>query len=336
MKTIPVNVGLDYHTSGVQVCVMDTEGALLRNGKCENDWRAIAARVRAGERVESAVIEACTGAADLADELLGKAGWPMVMALPGVVKRMKSNPDKTDWADARLLADLGRVKYVPRVWLAPVAVRELRLVARYRQQLVDERRACKLRIGAVLRQQRVMLPGTRWSKGWLKGLSEAKTLSPQGRWVVEQHLHKLAWLKQEIGRVEDYLAQLGSQDWMVRWLVSFKGIGVLTACALRAELGSFQRFRSGKQLARYCALTPRNAPSGTRQADAGVIKAGNPLLRRTLIEAAHRLARFEPRWKEMRERMRAQGKPGSVIAVAIANRWMRGLHHHGVQREAAA
>ena len=104
--------------------------------------------------------------------------------MPGVVKRMKCNPDKTDWADARLLADLGRVKYVPRVWLAPKAVRELQMVVRYRQQLVDERRAIKLRIGAVLRQQRVHLPGGRWSRQWCGALIAGKSLSEQGQWLV--------------------------------------------------------------------------------------------------------------------------------------------------------
>lgn len=336
MKKIAVNVGLDYADSVVQVCVMDSEGKLLRNAKSENRWQAIAARVKGDERVEVAVIEACTGAADLADEMIGQAGWPVVMALPGVVKRMKCNPDKTDWADARLLADLGRVKYVPRVWLPPLAVRDLRLVVRYRQQLVDERRAVKLRVGAVLRQQRVVLPGTRWSKGWIRGLGQVKDLSPQGRWVVDQHVRKLVEGAAEIARVEEHLARLGEEDWMVRWLMTFKGIGMLTACVIRAEVGSFVRFSTGKQLARYCALTPRNTSSGARQADAGVIKAGNSLLRRTLIEAAHRLARFDPRWREVSTRLRAAGKPGSVAAVAVANRWVRGLHHEGLRLEAAA
>ncbi len=40
---------------------------------------------------------------------------------------------------------------------------------------------------------------------------------------------------------------------------------------LRAEIGRFDRFGSGKQLARFCGLSPRNASSGTRQADAGLV-----------------------------------------------------------------
>ena len=101
----------------------------------------------------------------------------------------------------------------------------------------------------------------------------------------------------------------------------------MTAWALRAEIGQFDRFGTGKQLARYCGLSPRNASSGTRQADAGLIKAGNELLRAVLIEAAHRLIRFDTRWRALAMSLRAAGKPACVVAAAVANRWVRWLYH---------
>ena len=99
---------------------------------------------------------------------------------------------------------------------------------------------------------------------------------------------------------------------------------------MRAEIGRFDRFRSGKQLARFCGLTPRNASSGQRQADAGLIRAGNPQLRATLIEAAQRLRRTDPRWQDFSERLTAAGKSGSVATAAVANRWIRWLYHQMV------
>ena len=96
---------------------------------------------------------------------------------------------------------------------------------------------------------------------------------------------------------------------------------------MRAEIGSFERFHTGKQLSRYCGLTPRNASSGQRQADAGLVKAGNVHLRSVVIEAAHRLGRFDKRWRQLRDDLRAKGKCGSVVAAALANRWVRGLVH---------
>lgn len=328
MGTLEVFVGLDYHQSGVQVCVLNRQGEVLANRSCPNDSVAIAEVVgRHGNQVHAAV-EACCGAADLAEELIQQAGWSVDLAHPGFVARMKQNPDKTDFSDARLLADLERVGYLPRVWLAPHAVQELRRLVRYRQQLVDQRRNGKLRLGAMLREQRIGRPaGTPWTKKWLRWLATEAPVSEQSRWIVTQQLRRLEELEADIAAVETRLQTLTAQDGLVQQLLQEKGVGLVTAVTLRAEIGRFDRFRSGKQLARYCGLSPRNASSGQRQADAGLIKAGNPQLRGVLIELAHRLMRYAPRWQELARSLRGRGKPGSVVAAAVANRWVRALHH---------
>lgn len=77
--------------------------------------------------------------------------------------------------------------------------------------------------------------------------------------------------------------------------MTLAGVGLVTAATMRAEIGRFDRFDTGKQLARFCGVTPRNASSGARQADAGLIRAGNPQLRTLLIELAHRLIRTSNR-----------------------------------------
>jgi len=243
---------------------------------------------------------------------------------------MKQNPDKTDFQDAHLLADLERVGYLPRVWLAPQPVRELRRLVRYRQQLVQRRRDTKLRIRALLREQRVAAPAgmNPWTRAWQRWLVQDAAVSEQGRWVVQQHLRDLERVQEDLHAVEARLAAVTAADPDVARLQAQAGIGPVTAWTLRAEIGRFDRFRTGKQLARFCGLSPRNASSGQRQADAGLVRAANAQLRSVLIEAAHRLARLDPRWRAFRQRLRQAGKPGSVVAAAVANRWVRWLFHH--------
>lgn len=327
-----VFVGLDYHAQSVQVCVLDRQGKLLMNRSCANDWKAVGEAVshRCGkETVVQAAIESCCGAANLADELIGQARWSVDLAHPGYVARMKQSPDKTDYSDARMLADLERVGYLPRVWLAPEEVRELRRLVRYRQTLVREQRTLKLRIGAALRESRQRPPEelTPWTKAWVAWIQSSATLSPNARLVVERQLARLVQLRQEIRAVEALLAEQTEHDPGVQKLRKQPGIGLVTAATIRAEIGRFDRFRSGKQLARFCGLSPRNASSGQRQADAGLIKAGNRELRTVLIEAAHRLMRYDERWLKLNHQLRLRGKPGSVVAAAVANRWVRQLFH---------
>lgn len=327
MKDSTVFVGLDYHQDSVQICVMDRPGQVLRNDVYENDGAVIATVAESHGRVVHAAIESCTGAADLADELAQRPDWSVDLAHPGFVARMKQNPDKTDFTDARLLADLERVGYLPRVWLAPQEVRELRRLVRYRQQLVDERRRIKLRISALLRDQRVRCPFASGSQGWLNWLKTTKEVSAESQWILKRHVRRLGSLGREIREVEERLTRATKKDSLVAALKEQKGVGSVTAWTIRAEIGRFDRFRKGKQLSRFCGLSPRNASSGTRVADAGLIKAGHRQLRATLIETAHRLIRYDEPWKDFANKLLSRGKPKCVVVAAVANRWMRRLFH---------
>ena len=331
-------VGLDYHQSGVQVCVMDIEGNVVVNRKCANEWSVIVATVGGDGVVVQVAIEACCGAANLAKELADRAGWSVSLAHAGFVARMKQNPDKTDFTDAQLLADLLRVGYLPKVWLAPDEIRELRRLVRYRQQLVNDRRNIKLRIRAILRDERLKAPesaGNAWTLSWFRWLEEQQLLQPNTSWILQEHLRRLRDLNQRVREAEQRLEEATADDALVAKLQTHKGIGLITAVTMRAEIGHFERFASGKQLSRFCGLSPRNASSGTRQADAGLIKAGNPQLRAVLIEAAHRLIRYEKRWVVFAADLRRRGKPACMVIAAVANRWMRWLYHR-MQPEALA
>lgn len=327
MSKVTVFVGLDYHKDSIQACVMDSTGKILANRRCKNQVEALVTLVAPfGDDIHAAV-ESCCGAAALADDLVNCYGWSVNLAHPGYVARMKQTPDKTDWADARVIADLVRVGYLPKVWLAPEGVRQLRTLVRYRGQLVQRRRTVKLRIGAILREARVSDCLPRWSKAWLAWLRKGEGLGSEAKWVVERHLEEYDDVVILIHEAEKRIAAVTAGDPVVAQLMQQKGIGLITAAVMRAEIGRFDRFTTGKQLARFCGLSPRNASSGQRQADAGLIKAGSPFLRATIIEAAHRLIRFDERWGALAAVLRTAGKLTCLIVAAVANRWVRSLFH---------
>ncbi len=123
MTSVPLlYVGIDYHQDSVQVCVLDKHERQILNRSLDNDAGLIHRAIRGcaqvvrvdgvAGRVSGVAVEACCGAADLADELLDLTDWPMQLAHPGYVARLKQSPDKSDFSDARLLADLQRVGYV--------------------------------------------------------------------------------------------------------------------------------------------------------------------------------------------------------------------------------
>ena len=327
MTMVTLSVGLDYHPGSVQVCVMDSQGKVLANGTRGNSSEELDRAVRLyGGRIRAA-IEVSPGAAHLAHELVTRFGWSVEMAHPGYVARIKQSPDKTDFSDARLLADLTRVGYLPKVWLAPPEIQDLRTLTRHRAELTAQRRATKLRVRALLRHQRLVGPANAWTKAWFDWLRDAAALPEHARWVLERHLREIERLTAEIKTVERRMAEVTKDDRFVQFLMSQHGIGLVTAVTMRAELGRVDRFRNAKQMSRFCGVSPRNASSGARQADAGLIKASNPELRRVLVEAAQRLMHFDDGWREFYQRMRERGKPYCVIVAAVANRWLRRMYH---------
>ena len=333
MGIVPVYVGLDYHDETVRVCVMDAEGETLVNRNVANDPGAVRDLVRThGGLVRGVAIEACCGAADFATRLAELTDWTVKMAHPSAVNRLKQGPDKTDHTDAWHLANLLRVGYLPEVWLADEKTRQLRRLVRYRQGLAGQKKDIKLRIGALLREERIVNAsgGNPWRKPWRAWIKTVK-LGEQSRWVLDQELRRLEQAEQDLVEVEQRMELATRDDAVVAKLQEQPGVGVVTATVMRAVIGRFDRFRTGKQLSRYCGVTPCNSSSGKRQADAGLVESGNDILRPMLIQLAKRLPRHEPRWKELHAQLR-RTKGANVASAAIANRWLRRLYHELVPK----
>jgi transposase len=332
MNNVSLFGGVDYHQDQVQVCLLDDSGRQVVNRSMANDVDAVARLLQQAGEVQGIAIEACCGAAAFGEQLAARGSWRVELAHPGYVARLKQSPDKSDYSDGRLLADLTRVGYLPRVWLAPPAVRDLRQLAHHRQRLVDRRRALKLQVGAVLREQRVKLEGSRWSKCWIARATDHARLSSAARWIVNDLLEEIAHAGAKIQNVERKLREACCGNELIEKLRTIEGVGEVTAWMLAAWIGRFDRFKNGKQLSRYCGLSPRNASSGSRQADAGLISAANPALRAVLIQAAHRLMRTSERWSGLANRLLKKGKPKCVVVAAVANRWVRSMHHQLVDQ----
>lgn len=330
MNSVPIFVGLDYHQDSIQVCVLNQRGDVLLNRSTRNDSEEVGRLVGPLGAVQRVGIEACCGASDLGEELVERFGWNVSLGHPAYIAKIKSSPDKSDYSDGRLLADLTRVGYLPLVWLAPAAIRELRQLVNHRQRLVDQRRALKLQVGAVLREQRVKIPaerGSRWSKVWTASVRDNDALSGHARWIVNDLLDEIVHYEKKVAAAEARLRLAAAGDKVVERLLEQEGIGEVTAWVMRAYIGSFDRFKNAKQLARYCGMSPCNASSGKRTADAGLIDGCNKLLRMTIVQAAHRLIRTSDRWGKLARSMKQRGKKACVIVGAVGNRWVRCLHH---------
>jgi transposase len=79
-------------------------------------------------------------------------------------------------------------------------------------------------------------------------------------------------------------------DWslgpVVRALQALRGMALVAAATVVAELGDGTRFANPRQLMAYLGLVPSEHSSGSKRRQGGITKAGNGAARRMLIEAA--------------------------------------------------
>ena len=79
-------------------------------------------------------------------------------------------------------------------------------------------------------------------------------------------------------------------DWslapVVRALQALRGMAMVAAATVIAELGDITRFANPRQLMAYLGLVPSERSSGATRRQGGITKAGNGAARRMLIEAA--------------------------------------------------
>jgi transposase len=113
----------------------------------------------------------------------------------------------------------------------------------------------------------------------------------------------------------------------MQWLRCFRGIDMVTAVSLIAEVHDFRRFPSARALMAYFGLVPRECSSGEKERRGSITKAGNGHVRRYLVEAAWHNRNRPAIGLPLRQRRQKQ--PAWVLAIAdraqerLHRRWVR-------------
>ena len=323
------SVGIDYHKDMLQVCVLNEDGTVGANRRSANDIEAVVQLIGRERVAVTVAAEACDGSAAFLDALHQRTGWKVKLCHPGYAQRMRNNRDKSDRSDSELVADLTRIGYLPEVWLAPQELRDLRSLVRYRWTQMKQARATKLRIRALLRNNRIWVPEgvSLWTIAGKQWLESALGLPEHSAWILRRYVSELSRLHQEVRGTTRRLFTYVKQDEFCKKLLEQRGIGIITAAVMRAEIGTFSRFKNGKQLAKFCGVSPCNRSTGGTTADCGIIRAGNTVLKNCITQGVWTLIRHDEGWKALAQSLLARGKPKGLVASAIANRWVRKLFH---------
>ena len=346
-------IGLDVHQAQVTACAIltDPDGNVTierrQFGAFQKDRKALALWC-ASHRPDTVVMESTGIYCKSPYAALEKVGIQAQVVNARHVKQVPGR--KTDVGDAEWLATLARAGLLRGSFVPPAQLRELRLIARQRQNLVgmlssEKNRLHKvltdggIRLGVVVsdihgQSARAMIqaliqgspPGAvlRLASRRLKASQEEildalqGELSASHRFVLDETLRHIESLEAQIARFDVQLLEgLKPQKNALELLQTLPGIDTVGAALLLVEIGDdMSVFGSADRLASWTGLCPGNNESAGKR-KSGRTRKGNPYVRRILCECAHAASRTHCALRsKFQSLVVRRGHKRSIIALA--------------------
>lgn len=329
-------VGIDLGDRTSELCVLDASGEVERRQRASTTEPRL--RKLLGSFAPCRVVLEVGTHSPWVSRLVQELGHEVVVANPRKVRLIAESEDKHDRLDAELLARLGRSD--PRL-LCPIrhrgesAQRDRALLSvrdglvRARASLIVQARGQAKALG--LRLPRCSTQGFAWRMR-KEGLEAAY---PGLQHLVEQ----IDQLSQQIKALEQEIETLCETRYPeTAQLRQIVGVGALTALAYVLTLEDPHRFRRSRQVGAYLGLRPRRRQSGQEDPLLRITKAGDPFLRRLLVQSAHYILGPHGPDTDLRrfgERLKARGGRGATkkALVAVARKLAVLLHRLWVTGE---
>ena len=195
----------------------------------------------------------------------------------------------------------------------------MRDLSRARQDAVNATKKAKQRLKAFLLRNRILYRGrSAWSKAYFRWLADITMAYPAQQVVtLQEYIDAVHEGIQRVERLTDQIRQL-VPGWRLTPAVSAlqaaRGVSLVVAVTLLAELGDLSRFQKPSQLMAHLGLVPSEHSSGESTKRGGITKTGNSHARRALVEAA-----WAYRWPARVSRVllkRQQDVPEQVCRIA--------------------
>ncbi len=343
-------VGLDVHKDTIAVALAEPgkRGEVREYGKIANTptaLKTLVAKLTRGGGTLRFCYEAGPCGYGIQRQLTA-AGHECIVVAPSLIPRKPGERIKTDRRDAINLAKLHRAGELTPVWVPDQADEAIRDLVRARQAAVRTLRQARQQLSGFLLRHGHHYNRPAWTlmhRRWLAGLKFEHAVHCI---VLEDCIAAVEAAAARRDRLEAHI-EAALAEWslapVVRALQALRGMALVGAATLAAELGDITRFDNPRQLMAYLGLVPSEHSSGATRRQGGITKAGNGAARRMLIEAAwsyrfparisrEQLLRQEALSKPIRDtawkaqerlcrryrKLAQAGKPASVVTAAIA------------------
>jgi transposase len=218
-------------------------------------------------------------------------GHECIVAAPSLIPKKPGDRVKTNRRDAVGLVKLLRAGELTAVWVPDRRHEAMRDLTRAREAAVIDLRGKRQRVSAfLLRQGRSYLAdkGT-WTKAHMNWLASQRFEESERRIVFAEMMFAIRQAQERVERLEQAIGA-AVPEWslakMVTAFMAFRGIDLVSATCLLAELGDLTRFPTAPELMGYVGLGCSEGSTGDKIKRGGITKSGNRRARRTLVESA--------------------------------------------------
>jgi transposase len=223
----------------------------------------------------------------------------------------------------------------------------MRDLVRGREDAKSAEKKAKQRLGSfLLRHGRRYTGGKPWSRAHRRWLGEQSFAHPAQQITFQEYVAAVEQCQERVKRLTEQI-QILVPEWRLAPVVeafqAMRGVSLIVAATMAAEVGDLGRFDSPQQLMAYLGLVPSEHSTGGTVRRGSITKTGNGHARRVLVEGAWSY-RFPARvsralgdrqeglservraiaWKaqvrlcERYRHLQAMGKPKQVVITAIA------------------
>lgn len=317
-----VTTGLDVSDRFSSFCMLGSDGEVETQGRVRTTKEALRSHF---EGPRQRVVLEVGPQSPWISRLLEALGHEVIVANARMVALIHNNPRKRDPVDAENLARLGRAD--PKL-LSPIQHRSQEAqvhlgILRTREAMVRARTALVNHVRGAVKSLGGRIPkcstNSFSTKAW-------EHLPDSLRPALESTLDTIGHLSKQIRFFDREIKKLCDEHYPeTARLQQVKGVGPMIALAFRLVIDDPLRFSDSRAVGPYLGLTRRHDDSGGSEPELPITKAGDPLLRRLLVQGAqYILGAFGPdtdlrRWGEQYVRRGGdtkQAKRKATVAVA--------------------
>ena len=237
---------------------------------------------------------------------------------PSKIPKAAGDRVKTDRRDAMKLVKLLKSEDLTPIYVPEEEDEVVRDLSRLREVAMKDLNDARKQLKSFLLRNNIVYEGTaNWSAKHLQHLADLTLPHPTQQIVLREYMDVISERTQRLERMDNELA-VTVKKWrfypVVRALQAMRGVRLIIATGVVAELGDLTRFDHPRKLMAYLGLVPSEHSSGGKRRVGAITKAGNKRVRRLLTEGAHSYRHPANISREIQVRL--DGLPKEVTDIA--------------------